>query len=94
MNYARLIDSHVYGLALEAAEERKMWRDNDFTSAEDPLELLRSWFGDGANDPDQPRVAALTASMLAGTDTSLPPGSDAQFALGIDCLLDGIAARL
>jgi AcrR family transcriptional regulator len=94
MNFGRLLDSHVYGLAMQAAEERKMWQANDFQAEQDPRELMRSWFGDGAADPEHRRVAALTAAMLAGKDTGLPPGSDAQFELGIDCLLDGIAARL
>lgn len=94
MNYVRLLDSYVYGIALQAAEERKMWQDNGFRSADEPVELIRSWFGDGVDDPEHPQVAAMTAAMLAGTDTSLPTGSDAQFELGIDCLLDGIAARL
>lgn len=94
MNFGRLLDSHVYGLAVQAAEERKMWQDNDFEAENDPLDAMRSWVGDGAADPEHPRVAALTAAMLAGADTGLPTGSDAQFELGIDCLLDGIAARL
>ena len=94
MNYARLLDSYVYGLAQQAAEERKMWQRNEFQTEDDPVELLRSWLGDGAADPEHPRVAALTAAMLAGTDTGLPAGPDAQFELGIDCMLDGIAARL
>lgn len=94
LNYARLLDSYVYGLALQAAEERKMWQDNDFRSVDEPIEFIRSWLGDGASDPEHPRVTAMISAMLAGTDTSLPTGSDAQFELGIDCLLDGIAARL
>jgi AcrR family transcriptional regulator len=87
MTYAALIDRHVFGSAIQDAEEARFNR--------------RYGLDDGA------KLHAAMAGVrdLAAADGSLPllagwlaepsgPTTDEQFELGLDFLLDGIAARL
>ncbi|MFE0025287.1 TetR/AcrR family transcriptional regulator [Amycolatopsis sp. NPDC059021] len=95
LGYQRLIEGYVLGAALQRAEEVKMWRHNDFSSAEQVRELARDWWGDGSGDGPYPLLGRFMRGFLRDEDPEvIGPGEDAQFRLGLDCLLDGIAARL
>jgi AcrR family transcriptional regulator len=90
--FAQLVDGHVLGSALQQAEERKMWRANDFRSVADVKAVAGQWFDAGYAGEVYPRITALFAGLMSG-DTP-PDGPDVQFELGLACLLDGIAQRL
>jgi AcrR family transcriptional regulator len=98
MNYLGLLDGHVIGLALAQAEERKMWRRNNFTDVAQVVELTRSWLGPVTEKPLYPLLERVARSMteLDPADVSDHAGSgpDVRFELGLNCLLDGIAARV
>ncbi|MEU4672337.1 TetR/AcrR family transcriptional regulator C-terminal domain-containing protein [Amycolatopsis sp. NPDC023774] len=82
MTYAALIDRHVLGSGVQEAEEARHESTGDaFTDA---LAAVRDLAA--AN----PAVALLTAWL---TNPAGPP-RDAQFALGLGVLLDGIESRL
>ena len=87
MGYAALIDRLVIGLALQEAEERRHGRDEAFSTPETTraaLEPLRELVASGDGYPTIARWVADPSG----------PGPDELFQLGLDCLLDGIAARL
>lgn len=86
--YVQLVDGHVLGAALQAAEERKMWRANDFRSVEDVKAVAAQWVDPDATSAVYPMLGKLLAGLV---DAPAPPD---QFELGLDCLLDGLALRL
>ncbi len=88
--YARLVEGHVIGQALQWADERRMWQNNAIGGVDDARRQARSWFpenGDAHPLVDRARNDFLTA-------TTPPVDENAQFDLGLACLLDGIANRL
>jgi AcrR family transcriptional regulator len=95
MDYAGLLDGHVVGLALAQAEERKMWERNSFTDLAQVVALVRSWLGPETDDPPYPLLDRVARAMLDSDSLEDDQsGPDARFELGLDCLLDGIAARI
>jgi AcrR family transcriptional regulator len=81
MTYAALLERYVIGSGVQEAQEAAFERDIDLTAAVMSMSGLAQQYGD----------VPLMAQWLAA-----PSGGDAdvQFALGLDFLLDGIAARL
>ncbi|MGW4490311.1 TetR/AcrR family transcriptional regulator [Amycolatopsis sp. NPDC004368] len=96
VGYHRLLDGYVVGQALQRAEEIKMWRRNRFDDLADVQELAGSWFGELGDDvaPRYPLLEKVVKEFLAADSQEVPPSEDVQFTLGLECLLDGIAARL
>ncbi|WP_326564901.1 TetR/AcrR family transcriptional regulator C-terminal domain-containing protein [Amycolatopsis rhabdoformis] len=97
VGYHRLLDGYVVGQALQRAEEMKMWRHNRFGDLEDVQEIAGSWFvdvGDGLSTPYPLLEQVLKDFLAALPDPNATPAEDVQFTLGLECLLDGIAARL
>ncbi|MBB4689447.1 TetR/AcrR family transcriptional regulator [Amycolatopsis jiangsuensis] len=96
LGYTRLIEGYVTGQALQRAEERAMWQRDDFGSPDDAQQLAQSWFGDVVRDPGPYPLLGRVLEVVLAADSTWPAESpeDAQFELGLDCLLDGIAARL
>lgn len=90
--FAQLIDGHVLGSALQQAEERKMWRANDFRSVDDVKVVAEQWFDAGYAGEVYPRITALFTGLISG-DTP-PETPQDQFELGLACLLDGIGRRI
>ena len=90
MTYAALIDRHIFGNGLQAAEEDQMRERYGLESAEDFLDAIasvRELVGAGDGGARYPHLTAWLAE---------PSGPDVtgQVELGLECLLDGIAARL
>ncbi|SEP54392.1 TetR/AcrR family transcriptional regulator [Amycolatopsis saalfeldensis] len=96
LGYQRLLDGYLVGQALQRVEEQKMLQRNAFGNIEDVRRLARQWFGDGEGDVGPyPLLGRYMRGFLGeGADAPAPPDEDAQFTLGLECLLDGIAARL
>ncbi|TDQ01395.1 TetR/AcrR family transcriptional regulator C-terminal domain-containing protein [Labedaea rhizosphaerae] len=90
--FAQLVDGHVLGSALQQAEERKMWRANDFRSIDDVKAVAEQWFDAGHAATLYPRITQLFTSMMSAD--AVPESPDEQFELGLACLLDGIAQRI
>ncbi|MEU6410057.1 TetR/AcrR family transcriptional regulator C-terminal domain-containing protein [Microbispora sp. NPDC046933] len=87
MTYAALIDRHVLGSALQESEEARLERRH------------------GLDDDARLHAAIATLRDLAAADGRLPhltewltrpagPTPGERFAIGLDFVLDGIAARL
>ncbi|MFF0147054.1 TetR family transcriptional regulator [Amycolatopsis sulphurea] len=96
MGYTRLIEGYVTGEALQRAEERAMWQRNDLDSPGEVQQLAQSWFGEIARDPGPyPLLGRVLESFLtAEAEPSGESPEDTQFRMGLDCLLDGVTARL
>lgn len=92
LGFSRLLDGYTAGLALQQAEEEKMWRRNNFTSADQVRDQVREWWPRPRDGAPYPHLASLMESFLDGSGSA--PDVDAQFELGLACLVDGIAARL
>jgi AcrR family transcriptional regulator len=87
MTYAAMLDRHVFGSGLQEAQEARFAAQHGLDSAESLAAAVTSLHDLAAADGRLP----LLASWLAQ-----PAGEsvDAQFALGLRFLLDGIAAEL
>ncbi|MET1073405.1 MAG: TetR/AcrR family transcriptional regulator [Umezawaea sp.] len=89
--YARLVEGHVIGQALQWSDERRMWQDNVISGVDDARRQARSWFPADDNGA-HPLVDRARREFLAAT--APPVDGNAQFDLGLACLLEGIANRL
>ncbi|HEX5404108.1 MAG TPA: TetR/AcrR family transcriptional regulator C-terminal domain-containing protein [Pseudonocardiaceae bacterium] len=78
VGYASLLDNYVTGNAMSVTRELAMFQRFDIHSVDD----LVAYAGEMAND-------SLDSWVLDMPQLS----SDGRFALGLDCLLDGFAAR-
>lgn len=87
MTYAALLDRHVFGNALQAAEERAMFRRYGIETMERLTEAITAVRTVATADGSYPILAQWMASPAGATP-------DEQFELGITFLLDGIATRL
>ena len=87
MSYAALLDRHIFGGALQAAEERAMEQRYGVTNAEDLTAAIKAVRKQLAADGSFPIL-----SMWMADPTVASP--DQQFELSLTFLLDGIAARL
>jgi AcrR family transcriptional regulator len=86
MTYAALIDRHILGSGIQQAEETRTRRRQHLTDDADFLAALTA---------QRELAAASGAPLLAGwLAHPTGPTPDAQFELGLDFLLDGIATRL
>ena len=86
MTYAALLDQHIFGAALQAAEESDMHERYGLNSADELAAAITATRELVAEDS----YPLLTSWMAAPTITS--PG--AQFELALTFLLEGIAKRL
>jgi AcrR family transcriptional regulator len=87
MTYAALLDRHVFGGALEAAEEQAMLQRYGLTTATElaaAVVAMRDVVAAGGAHP-------LLSQWMASPATATP---DEQFELSLTFLLDGIARRL
>jgi hypothetical protein len=89
------LGTYVSGAVLREAQEMRGERDRERAEAgltPEEIEVERdryvSWF---ANSDRFPRIRRL---MDAGIDPDAPETRDERFEFGLDCLLDGVAARL
>ncbi len=86
---------YVMGAVMREAQELRVQRDSERAMAgltgeeiQAQHERYREWF---AASGDYPRIVAL---MESGVDPDDPATRDERFQFGLDCVLDGIAARL
>lgn len=87
LGYGALVDRYVFGEGLQAAEEERMrarYGLDDTAAFLAAVAGMRELADAGGRYP-------LLAGWLAAPEAASP---DEQFDLGLDCLLDGIAARL
>jgi AcrR family transcriptional regulator len=87
--------TYVMGAVIREAQEIRGQRDEELAEAHMSAEELhaereryRKWFEASGN---YPRIAHL---MESGIDPDSPDTRDERFEFGLDCVLDGIAARL
>jgi AcrR family transcriptional regulator len=87
LGYGALVDRYVFGEGIQVAEEERMrtrYGLDDAAAFLAAVAGMRELADAGGRYP-------LLARWLAAPDAASP---DEQFTLGLDCLLDGIAARL
>nr|WP_238345107.1 TetR/AcrR family transcriptional regulator [Actinopolymorpha cephalotaxi] len=86
MTYTALLDRHLIGAGLQAAEEHRTRMRYGLEGAGDFVAAIQAMtdLADGARCP-------LLRDWLAAPTG---PSDDDSVALGVECLLDGIAARL
>jgi AcrR family transcriptional regulator len=89
------VATYVTGAVMREAQERRVQRDQERAAAgltEEEIqaehERYRKWFEASGR---YPRIVRL---MEAGVDPDDPATRDERFQFGLDCVLDGIAARL
>ena len=89
------VTTYVMGAVMREAQEIRGRRDQELAEAnltEEEIraerERYRKWFEASG---DYPRIARL---MEEGVDPDDPATGDERFEFGLDCVLDGIAARL
>ena len=89
------VTTYVMGAVMREAQEIRGRRDQELAEAnltEEEIraerERYRKWFEASG---DYPRIARL---MKEGVDPDDPATGDERFEFGLDCVLDGIAARL
>jgi AcrR family transcriptional regulator len=87
MTYAALLDRHIFGSALQAAEERAMFQRYGLASMEQLEAAITSVRALAVADGSYPVLAEWMASPVSASP-------DEQFELSITFLLDGVAARL
>jgi hypothetical protein len=87
MTYAALIDRHIFGSALQEAEEARMARRHGLDDDASLAAAMAAVHGLAAASGRYPHLTGWLAQP-----TGSPP--DEQFAIGLGFLLDGIAARL
>ncbi|MBO3749402.1 TetR/AcrR family transcriptional regulator C-terminal domain-containing protein [Streptosporangiaceae bacterium NEAU-GS5] len=86
MTYAALIDRHIYGSGLQEAEEARFSRDHGLDDTAALYAAFATLHAQAAADGDFPHLTRWLAHPAG-------PSVDDQFALGLDFILDGIAAR-
>ncbi|HEX6444906.1 MAG TPA: TetR/AcrR family transcriptional regulator C-terminal domain-containing protein [Streptosporangiales bacterium] len=87
LGYASLVDRYVFGEGIQVAEEERMrarYGLDDAAAFLAAVAGMRELADAGGRYP-------LLASWLAAPEAA---SADEQFGLGLECLLDGIAARL
>lgn len=89
------VATYVMGAVIREAQEKRLQRDQERAEAaltEEEIrvahEQYRAWFEASGR---YPRIARL---MESGIDPDDPATRDQRFQFGLDCVLDGIAARL
>ena len=87
MGYAALLDRHIFGGALQAAEERAMQQRYGLTNTEELTSAIKAIREQIAADGSFP----ILSMWMADPNVAKP---DEQFELSLTFLLDGIAARL
>ncbi|MGA8112895.1 MAG: TetR/AcrR family transcriptional regulator [Actinocatenispora sp.] len=85
--YVALIDRHIFGNGLQEAEERRMRERYGLDTVEKFLTALTPFRDLATADDRYPNLARWLQEPVGAS-------VDEQFELGLDCLLDGIAARL
>ena len=95
MDILGTVGTYVMGAVLREAQEMRGQRDEELAEADltaeevqTERERYRKWFEASGR---YPRIARL---MEAGIDPDDPETRDERFEFGLDCVLDGIAARL
>jgi AcrR family transcriptional regulator len=95
MDILGTLATYVMGAVIRQAQEIRGQRDQELAEADLTTEELqaereryRKWFETSGR---YPRIARL---MEAGIDPDDPETRDERFEFGLDCVLDGIAARL
>ena len=95
MNIFGTVATYVTGAVMREAQEMRLQRDQERAAAaltEEQLlqehERYRKWFEASGR---YPRIVRL---MESGVDPDDPATRDERFQFGLDCVLDGIAARL
>ncbi len=95
MDILGTLGTYVIGAVIREAQETRGQRDQELAEADlttDELqaerERYRKWFEASGR---YPRIARL---IEAGIDPDDPETRDERFEFGLDCVLDGIAARL
>nr|WP_202889955.1 TetR/AcrR family transcriptional regulator [Actinopolymorpha rutila] len=86
MTYAALLDRHLVGAGLQAAEEHRMRVRYGLEGAGDFVAAIRAM----SDLADEARCSLLRDWLSAPTG----PSDDDSVALGVEFLLDGVAARL
>jgi AcrR family transcriptional regulator len=87
MSVVSMVFGYAVSFAHSEAEESRMRRRIGVRSEAELADLARDWVDRIAADPRYPTLARW---ITDGTEVD----PDDQFALGLDCLLDGIAARV
>jgi AcrR family transcriptional regulator len=87
MTYAALIDRHIFGSGLQEAQEARTLHSQGLDSTEAFLAAITTVHDLAAADGNLPHLTGWLARPTG-------PTVDEQFDLGLDMLLDGIAARL
>lgn len=85
--FASLIDRHIFGNGLQEAEERRMRERYGLETTEKLLAAMKPI-------RDVARAGGRYPHLTTWLDEPFESTADEQFALGLDCLLDGIALRL
>jgi hypothetical protein len=87
MSVVSMVFGYAVSYAHSEAEETRMRRRVGVRSDAELADLARDWVDRIAADPRYPTLARW---ITDGAEVD----PDEQFALGLDCLLDGIAARV
>ena len=87
MTYAALLDRHVIGAGLQDAEDDRMNRRHELEDGSSFVAAVMALHDLAAKDGGLP----ILTSWLAAPSG---PSGDQRFELGLDFLLNGIAARL
>jgi len=95
MNIFGAVATYVMGAVMREAQEMRVQRDQERAAAaltreqlREERERYRKWFEASGR---YPRIVRL---MESGIDPDDPATRDERFQFGLDCVLDGIAARL
>ena len=95
MNIFGTVATYVTGAVMREAQEMRLQRDQERAMAglaEEEIqaqhEQYRKWFEASGRFP------RITRLMESGVDPDDPATRDERFQFGLDCVLDGIAARL
>jgi Tetracyclin repressor-like, C-terminal domain len=95
MDILGTVVTHVMGAVIREAQEIRGQRDQELAEADLTAEELqaererfRKWFEDSGRYP------RITRLIEPGIDPDDPETRDERFEFGLDCVLDGIAARL
>jgi AcrR family transcriptional regulator len=86
MTYAALIDRHIIGAGLQEAEEARFNRRHGYDDDTKLDEAFAAMHAHAAADGGLPHLTTWLAHPQG-------PTPDAQFALGLDFILDGLASR-
>ncbi len=87
MTYAAILDRHIFGGALQAAEERAMELRYGLTNVDELTDAIKAVREQVATDGRSP----ILSTWMADQQVASP---DQQLELGLSFLFDGIAAQL